>query len=218
MFTGLVEAVGSVQRVSRAGGGIAFAIACPWPENDPVVGESVNVDGACFTVTGRAPGRFESWGAAETVRRTGLNAWKRGRRVNLERALGAASRLGGHFVQGHVDQRATLLARRREGKSWIHRYRTPDGTAPLLVPKGSVALDGVSLTISASGPGWFEVMLIPHTLAGTNLGDRRKGDGVNVETDILARYVVALLPPAAGAGVARRRRRARNSGHADRRS
>jgi riboflavin synthase len=193
VFTGLIEQTGTLVRTAKQGGGVRLEIACRFPARDPRPGDSVSVDGACLTVTKRTAAGFETFAAAETVRRTNCGTWARGRRLNLERALRATDRFGGHIVQGHVDGRAVLLQVRTEGDSRIHRWSVPLDLESALVEKGSVALDGVSLTITgtgrAAGKSWFEVMLIPHTLASTNLGERRKGDGANVETDLLARFV-----------------------------
>ena len=201
MFTGLVETAGTVLQAKKTAGGIRLRIGCRFPPGGRrtlALGESVSVDGACLTVTARGAGWFEVFAAAETIRRTVAGTYRPGRRVNLERPLPASGRLGGHFVQGHVDATVRLTAIRPEGDSRICRFATPAGLGPLLVEKGSVALDGVSLTVSAVGRGWFEVMLIPHTLAVTTLPDRRVGQALNLEADILAKYVRALWESQAG--------------------
>jgi riboflavin synthase len=200
MFTGLVETVGTVERLERGTGGTRIRIACR-KGAALTVGESISVDGACLTVTASGRGWFETLASPESVRRTGIGSYRRGRKVNLERALRASSRLGGHFVQGHVDSRVGVTSTREEGDTRIVRFRTPPGLAPLIVEKGSVALDGVSLTVSRSGRGWFEVMLIPHTLSATTLSERKPGDDVNIEADVIAKYVRSLL----GSGTGRSR-------------
>jgi riboflavin synthase len=198
MFTGLVEALGRVERVAEEGPGRRLTLA--WPglskAGDPLaVGESVAVNGCCLTVVEAEPGgdRFVVQAGPETLRRTNLGDRAAGDPVNLERALLAGDRLGGHFVQGHVDTTAALRERRPDGEwEFLAFELDPEWTA-LMVPKGSVAVDGVSLTLVDVTPGGFSVMLIPHTLAVTTLGALRPGGHVNVETDILAKHVQKLL-------------------------
>ena len=196
MFTGLVETAGTVRQLTKRDGGIRLRIGYRFPpgtgRRELGIGESVSVDGACLTVVGRGRGWFEVFAAPETVRRTMAGSYRTSRRVNLERPLAVTGRLGGHFVQGHVDATARLTSIRPEGESLVCRFATPSGMRALLVEKGSVALDGVSLTVSSEGRGWFEVMLIPHTLAVTTLSERCVGHAVNLEADILAKYVRAL--------------------------
>jgi len=174
-------------------------ISCRFPRSGGAgrgtlsVGESVAVDGTCLTVTRAGKGWFETLAAPETVRRTIIGCYRLTRPVNLERAMLASGRLGGHFVQGHIDGRARLRSVRREGDSRVCRLAPPRGLAPLIVEKGPVALDGVSLTVSAVGRGWFEVMLVPHTLRATTMSQREPGDELNIETDLIAKYVRSLL-------------------------
>jgi riboflavin synthase len=156
-------------------------------------GESVAVNGCCLTVVAAAGGRFEVQAGPETLARTNLGGRRPGDCVNLERALRVGDRLGGHFVQGHVDTTATLHERRREGEWEFLAFAIDPAWTPLLVPKGSIAVDGVSLTLVEVTPEGFSVMLIPHTLAVTTLGLIQPGDRVNIETDILAKHVQKLL-------------------------
>jgi riboflavin synthase len=193
MFTGLIETIGTIERLSRRGGGLDLRVRCRLPGGSVSVGESVAVDGACLTVTGRGTGWFEVLASPETVRRTTAGAYRIGRKVNIERALSAGARLGGHFVQGHVDGRCRVKSARREGDSRVLRFAMPRGLAPFIVEKGSVALDGVSLTVTGVGRGWFEVMLIPHTLAHSTLSERKTGDETNLEADLIAKYVGSLM-------------------------
>ena len=195
MFTGLVEALGRVDRVAVEGAGRRIAVRWPGldPEEPPTIGESIAVNGCCLTVVEAEGEVLEFQAGPETLERTNLGALGAGDPVNLERSLRVGDRLGGHFVQGHVDATASLDERRAEGDWEFLRFRIAPEWTPLMVPKGSIAVDGVSLTLVEVGPDWFSVMLIPHTLAVTTLGTRRPGDRVNVETDMLARHVRKLL-------------------------
>jgi len=198
MFTGLVAALGRVERVADGNSGRRLTLS--WPGlgagGDPLaLGESVAVNGCCLTVVGSEPGgdRFDVQAGPETLLRTNLGDRSAGDAVNLERALRVGDRLGGHFVQGHVDTTAALRERRPDGEWEFLAFALDPVWSPLMVPKGSVAVDGVSLTLVDVAPGGFSVMLIPHTLAVTTLGALRPGDRVNVETDMLAKHVRKLL-------------------------
>lgn len=193
MFTGLVECLGRVERVEVEGAGRRLAIAWPGLDAPLTLGESVAVNGCCLTVVRSVGEAFELQAGPETLLRTNLGETRAGDPVNLERSLRAGDRLGGHFVQGHVDATATLVGRRPEGDwDFLGFGIAPEWTA-LMVPKGSIAIDGVSLTLVEVGPDGFSVMLIPHTLAATTLGRLRPGDRVNVEADMLAKHVRKLL-------------------------
>jgi riboflavin synthase len=195
VFTGLVQALGRIERAEREDAGMRFAIR--WdglPEDDPLeLGESIAVNGCCLTVVAAGDGRFEVQAGPETLARTNLGTRGAGDRVNLERALRVGDRLGGHFVQGHVDTTATLRERRPEGEWEFLAFAIDPSWTPLLVPKGSIAVDGVSLTLVDVSNEGFSVMLIPHTLAVTTLGLIRPGDAVNIETDMLVKHVQKLL-------------------------
>jgi riboflavin synthase len=198
MFTGLVEALGRLEVGSDEKGGRRLTLI--WPaldaSRDPLaIGDSVAVNGCCLTVVavGPEPGQFGVQAGPETLLRTNLGDKEAGDPVNLERALRVGDRLGGHFVQGHVDTTATLRERRREGEWEFLAFGIDPVWSPLLIPKGSIAVDGVSLTLVDVGPGSFSVMLIPHTLAVTTLGLIRPGNRVNIETDMLAKHVRKLL-------------------------
>ncbi len=195
MFTGLVQALGRIERVDREDAGYRFTIAWDGPPADDPLGrgESIAVNGCCLTVVAIDGDRFEVQAGPETLARTNLGARRAGDRVNLERALKVGDRLGGHFVQGHVDTTAILRERRPEGEWEFLAFTIDPAWTPLLVPKGSIAVDGVSLTLVDVAPDGFSVMLIPHTLAVTTLGVIRPGDSVNIETDMLARHVQKLL-------------------------
>lgn len=193
MFSGIVQAVGTVERRESQGEGVRLAIrgSLPGPAVEP--GESVAVSGACLTVEEARDGVMRFFCSRETLARTTLGSLPPGCRVNLERALRVGDFLGGHFLSGHVDARARVLAVRREGEGAILRCEVPKHLAPEIAEKGSVAVDGVSLTVARLGRGWFEVSLVPFTLDRTTLGQLRPGALVNLETDLLAKYVRRVL-------------------------
>jgi riboflavin synthase len=199
MFTGLVEALGSVDRVDVEGDGRALVIGAPLSA-ELAMGESVAINGACLTVVARDERTYRFQAGPETLRRTNLGELKPGDRVNLERALRVGDRLGGHLVQGHVDGLGHIASRRRQGEWDLVWFSCPADLAEQTVPKGSVAVDGVSLTVVDVTAEGFSVALIPHTLAQTTLGFKTPGASVNLETDVLAKYVWKCLR---GGGVTR---------------
>lgn len=199
MFTGLVQDLGTVASLVR-GPMTRVAVATALPAHEFALGESVALDGACLTVVARSQGRFEVEASPETLSRTTLGWWSPGTRVNLERALTLADRLGGHLVLGHVDAVGKVLSRRTEGGSLVLELSIDRALAPLVVEKGSVAVDGVSLTVNAAGEDRFAVQLIPETQRRTTLSEKGVGAAVNVETDVLGKYVARLLGKAAPAG------------------
>ena len=193
MFTGIVEVVGTVTgvepREDRTTLEIeALAIAC-----DLAIGDSVAVNGGCLTVAGRDAGRVRFEAVRETLERTSLGELRVGARVNLERALRAGGRLDGHIVQGHVDGTGRVRRLERDGDDVRLFVDCEPEIAELLVEKGSVAVDGVSLTVVGATEVGFDVALIPHTLAATTLGERQPGDRVNLEADVLGKYVKRYL-------------------------
>ncbi|MHB1158800.1 MAG: riboflavin synthase [Chloroflexota bacterium] len=193
MFTGIVEEIGLVELVGKTGGGYQLRVRAGKVVEDLKLGDSVAVNGTCLTVT-----RFDSTGftvglSPETLRRTNLGEARPGDRVNLERALRPTDRMGGHYVQGHVDGVGTIAERRREGDSLIVRISCPPDLSRYLVEKGFVAVDGVSLTVTGCGEGWFSISLIPFTQQSVTLGDMATGEKVNLEVDIMAKYVESLL-------------------------
>ena len=195
MFTGIVEGTGTVAGLAAAadGSGARLAVDAPWLAGQLGLGESVAVNGCCLTVAEPTPAGFAADLVAETLRRTALGGLRAGARVNLERPLPLGGRLGGHLVQGHVDGVAEVLARTPVGDGQEVRIELPPGLERYLVEKGSIAVDGVSLTVAATGPGWFAVALVPHTLEVTTLGERRPGDPVQLEADVIAKYVERLV-------------------------
>jgi riboflavin synthase len=193
MFTGLVQAKGVVEAAVNG----RFTIACPWAPASIALGASICCDGCCLTATAvePAPGgaRFKLDVSEETLSKTTLGSWSRGREINLERSLRVGDELGGHLVSGHVDGVASILRVTPSGFSRVFEVRAPDALAKYIAPKGSIAVDGVSLTVNeVSGPV-FTINLIPTTLEVTNWGSRRPGDSVNMEVDLIARYVARLL-------------------------
>ncbi len=201
MFTGLVEALGYVEDLARDGAGRRLAVRAPAELAAELgAGESVAVSGVCLTVVAVEPARLAFDLAEETLRVTTLGALRPQEPVNLERPLRLGARLGGHLVLGHVDGVGRVTAVAPEGAGRRLTIEVPPALRPLLIPKGSVAMDGVSLTIADLGEMEFTVALIPHTLAVTTLGVRQLGARVNLETDVLGKYVRALLP---GGGEAR---------------
>jgi riboflavin synthase len=189
MFTGLVEALGAVKRVADDGaGGRHLTIAAGFAA-ELALGESVAVNGACLTVVERDAETFRFQAGPETLRRTNLGDLSPGDRVNLERSLRVGDRLGGHIVQGHVDGVGHVAERQRQGDWETVWFTCPPDLAGEMVSKGSVAVDGVSLTLVDVGRDRFSVALIPHTLANTTLGFKAVGAAVNLETDLFAKYV-----------------------------
>ena len=194
MFTGLVSDMGVVERIAPRQGGARLTLR---PRAMPVDalahGESVACSGVCLTVVERGGGLVSFDAIPETLARTTVGGWKPGAVVNLERALALHDRLGGHLVQGHVDAVGKVLSRTPEGQGARLRISLPAPIAPLVAEKGSIAVDGVSLTVAAVARDRFEVALIPETLARTTLGEAREGDLVNVEVDVLAKHLERLV-------------------------
>lgn len=192
MFTGLIADLGSVASVERDSGGATLEISTSLTR-ELSAGDSVAVNGVCLTAIGVHDGRFRAQAMAETLRRSSLGLLKAGSPVNLELALRADGRLGGHIVQGHVDGTGTIEGIRVEGFSRVLDIEVPPELARYLVERGSVAVDGVSLTVSELRHDGLSVSLIPETLARTNLGGAQAGDRVNIEVDMLARHVERLM-------------------------
>ena len=193
MFTGLVEVLGTVEHVSEEGPGRRLSLIWPSLREALALGESVAVNGCCLTVVAMEGERFEMQAGPETLVRTNLGAARAGDRVNLERSLRVGDRMGGHFVQGHIDTTAVLKERRTEGEWEFLAFAIDPAWTSLMVPKGSIAVDGVSLTLVDVQADDFSVMLIPHTLEVTTLGNLKVGSRVNIETDMIARHVAKLM-------------------------
>ncbi len=193
MFTGIVEEVGEIAGLEPRGDSAVLTVRASRIAADVAHGASVAVSGVCLTVVGRSEGAVEFDVMAETLKRSVLGMLTSGDRVNLERAVRADSRLDGHIVQGHVDGTGVVVSRTR-GDAWdAVRFGLPADLARYVAEKGSIAVDGVSLTVTAVGPDWFDVGLIPETLRATTLGGKAPGDPINLEVDVLAKYVARLL-------------------------
>ncbi|MEQ1735272.1 MAG: riboflavin synthase [Rhodoglobus sp.] len=193
MFTGIIEELGEVTAWDRTEDAARLTVRAPLAVSDARHGDSISVSGVCLTVVDQGPDWFTADVMAETIAMSTLGGTAPGSRVNIERAARVDARLGGHIVQGHIDGTATLLSI-AESSGWrVVRVSLAPDVAALVARKGSIAVDGVSLTVSAVGDDWFEVSLIPETLAATTLGSKAAGDSVNIETDILARHVERML-------------------------
>jgi riboflavin synthase len=201
MYTGIVEELGEVVGVERLGDAARITVQGALVTSDAGPGDSLNVNGVCLTVTGTRDGTFTADVMRETLNRSALGDLRPGSPVNLERPLRLDGRLGGHLVQGHVDGTGTIVSR-TPGSHWeVVRITLPEALARYVVEKGSIGVDGVSLTVTATGEGppwrsrlaWFEVSLIPETLDRTTLGRKQPGDTVNLEVDVIAKYVEKLL-------------------------
>jgi riboflavin synthase len=198
MFTGIIEELGEVVDWQLSGDAARLTVHAPLAASDASHGDSISVSGVCLTVVDQGSDWFTADVMAETIAMSTLKNPVRSERVNLERAAALGDRLGGHIVQGHIDGTSTLLSL-TEGSAWrVLRFSLADELAGLVARKGSIAVDGVSLTVSAvsepdAASAWFEVSLIPETLSATTLGAAAVGDAVNIETDILARQVERML-------------------------
>ncbi|MDO4685430.1 MAG: riboflavin synthase [Corynebacterium sp.] len=193
MFTGIIEEIGQVIEVQNLGDSVRIKVAARAVLGDAAIGDSIAVNGVCLTVAARDDVSFQADCMRETLERSSLGQLEVGSQVNLERAVAVNARLGGHIVQGHVDG-VTCLRNRQHSEHWdVLRFDLPAELSRYVVLKGSIAIDGTSLTISALGEDYFEVSLIPTTLKDTVFGELRVGDVVNLEVDVLAKYVERLL-------------------------
>jgi riboflavin synthase len=203
MFTGIIEELGEVLAWERGGDSGRLTVRAPLAVSDAKHGDSISVDGVCLTVVDQGPDWFTADVMAVSIAMSTLGERQVGDRVDIERAAALGDRLGGHIVQGHIDGTATVLTV-TPGDAWrVLRFTLDAEHAPLVVRKGSIAVNGVSLTVSDAGDDWFEVSLIPETLTATTLGALTPGDRVNLETDVLARHVQRLMgfeSPSGGVG------------------
>jgi riboflavin synthase len=189
MFTGIIEELGTVGAMDRRSDSIRLTIEAKKVLEGTQLGDSIAVNGICLTVTSLGPSYFTADVMHETMRRTGLADVRNGSQVNLERALQVGSRLGGHIVSGHIDGVGRIISITTDGIAKVIRIGIPDTMAPFIVEKGSIAIDGISLTVAAVTPDSFTVSIIPHTMANTTLLTKREGSIVNLETDMIGKYV-----------------------------
>ena len=192
MFTGIVTDLGKIRSIEKRGD-TRIEIETSYDMDDVDIGASIACSGPCLTVIEKGPGWFAVEASAETLERTALGDWQVGTPVNLERAMRIGDELGGHIVSGHVDAVATIVAMEPEGDSVRFVFETPEAFAKYVAPKGSICLDGVSLTVNEVQDSRFGVNIISHTQAVTTFGSRKVGDRVNMEIDTIARYVARLL-------------------------
>lgn len=199
MFTGIIEELGRVREIEKRGDGARLVVEARTVTEDTREGDSIAVNGVCLTAIDVRPGSFSADGSAETLQRSTLGHLRASSLVNLERAVTPSTRLGGHIVQGHVDARGRYLGATEHGGSWTVRIAYPSEMARYLVFKGSVTVEGISLTVAGLNNEYFEIAVIPKTWAVTNLSHLRAGDEVNLEADIIAKYVERILTVSANA-------------------
>ncbi|HBA88608.1 MAG TPA: riboflavin synthase [Geobacter sp.] len=193
MFTGLIETVGELVSIERRGASGSLTVKTSLPLEEIAIGASIAVNGACLTVVRKGGGTVTFDISPETIDRTGFKNLKGGSPLNMERAMRLSDRLDGHLVSGHVDCVATVTERREVAGNIVFSFRFPAAYAKYIAAKGSVAIDGISLTVNSVGPDSFSVNIIPHTAAKTTLFNKRVGDEVNIETDLLCRYLERLM-------------------------
>ena len=205
MFTGIIQAIGAVHSIESRGGDARLTLGTgKLPMGEVVLGDSIAVNGVCLTAVALDGARFAADVSRETLSLTTLGELRPGSRVNLEKALTLATPLGGHLVSGHVDGVGEILERRQDGRSWRFQIQAPVGLARYIAQKGSICVDGTSLTVNAVQGAIFELNLVPHTLTETLFGDYQTGTRVNLEVDLVARYLERLIlgdkaaDPAAG--------------------
>ena len=195
MFTGIVEELGSIRSVRRGQHSSVLSIAAKDILSDLKVGDSVAVNGVCLTATTVDSGGFTADVMHETLNRSSLGSLTVGSHVNLERAMAANGRFGGHIVSGHIDGTGTITALRKDDNAVWYTISASQELLRYIVEKGSIAIDGISLTVAEVGESWFSISAIPHTVAVTTLGEKRPGDTVNLENDVIGKYVEKLLRP-----------------------
>lgn len=193
MFTGLIEEVGIVKSLKRAQTAFQLTVTANTVLTDVKIGDSIAVNGTCLTVVECGRGEFTADVMPETVRRTVLSGLKSGDRVNLERTMALGGRFGGHIVSGHIDGVGEILQKQQDENAVIVKIAASKSVLKYIIEKGSVAIDGISLTVVACGTDWFSVSLIPHTALVTTLGWKKEGAAVNIETDVIGKYVERLL-------------------------
>jgi riboflavin synthase len=189
MFTGIIKELGIIESVNRKGGSLTLRVRCPKTAAEAEPGDSISVNGVCLTATVVSGDAVEMDVGEETFSRTSLAKIKTSSRVNIEPALRVGDKLGGHYITGHIDGVGKILSMKPETTQKTYTVRFPHELAPMIAPKGSVAVDGISLTVGDVRGDTFEVYIIPHTMSETILDDKKAGDPVNIEADVLARYV-----------------------------
>lgn len=192
MFTGIIAELGTITATEQSGDSVRVTVRAPKAVAKAGHGDSIAISGVCLTVLDQTDDSFTADVMGQTIAMSNPDQWRDGRTVNVESAMAAGEQLGGHIVQGHVDGTATVLETRQSGDWRVVRFSLNSEHAPLVVDKGSITIDGVSLTVSTVGDDWCEVSLIPETLVATTLGSLVVGDTVNIETDILARHIARL--------------------------
>ncbi len=200
MFTGIIQGLGTLFEKRPAGGGMIFGLEADFALTDPEEGESIAVNGACLTARNIKGSRFYVDVSPESLTRTILGRLQTGQRVNLERALRLSDRLGGHLVSGHVDTQGLVEQRRNAGDFTLFTFSLDPGLTKYVIEKGSITINGVSLTVNSCERDRFSVSIIPHTLASTTLGALREGDPVNIEVDMIGKYVEKLLTEKSAGG------------------
>lgn len=195
MFTGIILGKGTLREKVNSGGAMIFGVKADFDLTDPEIGESIACNGVCLTAREISGRYFKVDVSSESISRTNLGGLSVGAEMNLERALRLSDRLGGHLVSGHVDSTTEILDRSREGDFIKFYFKTPSGLYRYLVEKGGVAVDGISLTVNECNEELFSVAVIPHTLAMTTLMERRKGESVNIEVDMIGKYVEKMVAP-----------------------
>ena len=193
MFTGIIEHLGTIDSLKLHETGGRLTIHAPTLASHLAIANSIAVDGCCLTVVARDGERFSADLSAETIRKTSIGEWKPGRRVNLEQPMTAGKEFGGHFVLGHVDTTGRVSRLEAEGENWWYGVAVPESFARSIVPQGSIAIDGISLTVARWNGRVAEIAIIPFTYKYTNIGDKKIGDAVNLEGDVLGKYVERYL-------------------------
>jgi len=194
MFTGIIEEMGTVKALRREAGAARLSLSAATVLDGTALGDSICVNGVCLTVVELGKNEFSADVAVETIRVTNLGELKAGAKVNLERALQLSARIGGHLVSGHVDAVGRLREKRDEGNGWRIFFDAPETVLRYVIKKGSIAIDGISLTVADVDRAGFSIAMIPHTARLTTLGFKTAGDSVNLESDIIGKYVERLLP------------------------
>lgn len=201
MFTGIVETIGEVVANKSVGGDVRITISAPvFAERDVALGDSIAINGVCLTVVERTAERFAFDVSVESINHTLIGDWQVGTRVNLEMALLPTTRLGGHLVSGHVDGLARLISLKEDARSWRMVFEAPKSLKHYIAKKGSITINGTSLTVNSVDDKSFDINVIPHTFEVTTLGDLKPGDQVHIEVDLIARYLERLLTGQSKAG------------------